>query len=82
MVWNTSQSALYNAPRRCVERKACAEQKRVKEPEAPRPCPPKKQRKGMLDDGDTVLLLVLLYILMREKSDQSLIMALLFAMLM
>lgn len=79
MVWNTTQSALYNAERCCERKVPCAEEKRA---DTPRPRAPKNKQKGLFDDGDTLLLLVLLYILMRENSDQSLIMSLLIAMLM
>ena len=82
MVWNTTQSALYK-PERCCDKRAarvkCAEEKRA---EAPRRGAPQNKRKGLFDDGDTLLLMVLLYILVREKCDQTLILSLLIALLM
>ena len=82
MVWNTTQSALYRTGRCCDKRAVrtkCAEEKRA---EAPGRRDKPQKRKSLFDDGDTLLLMVLLYILVREKSDQTLIMALLIAMLM
>ena len=82
MVWNTTQSALYGTERRCDKRAARTEHAEKKRVEAPKQCAQPKDRKSLFDDGDTLLLLALLYILIREKSDQTLIMALLIAMLM
>lgn len=89
MVWNTTQSARYNSER-CCERKALrtevprAEErhKDANRAETPRQSAAPKRSKGLFDDGDTLLLLVLLYILVKEKTDQTLIMSLLIAMLM
>ena len=79
MVWNTTQSSLYKA-QRCPERRtACGKERRA---DPPRQSTAPKKSKGLLDDGDTLLLLALLYILVREKSDNTLIFALLIAMLM
>ena len=95
MVWNTTQSALYKAeccrdkraPRAVRSERAkerCAKERRAGERHAdvPKQCAPQKKRKSLFDDGDTLLLLVLLYILVREKSDQTLILSLLIALLM
>ena len=79
MVWNTTQSALYKAERGCDKRTEHAKEKRS---DGHRKRSPNNSRKGLFDDGDTLLLLVLLYILSREKSDQPLIMSLLIALLM
>lgn len=76
MVWNTAQSAEYEANRRF--------EKPVEE-RCTRECPrrpPKPANKGLFDDGDTLLLFALIIILAREKSDQSLIFALLIALMM
>ena len=89
MVWNTTQSARYNA-QCCCERKAPRAEKRRSEearPDEPRSDASRrstapKSHGGLFDDGDTLLLLVLLYILVREKCDQNMITALLIAMLM
>ena len=90
MVWNTTQSALYNAEccrGRCAPRAARHErtkERRTEERHAdvPKQCAPQKKRKSLFDDGDTLLLMVLLYILVKEKSDQTLILSLLIALLM
>ena len=79
MVWNTTQSARYNAER-CCERKAPRAEERHTDP--PRRNTAPNRSKGLFDDGDTLLLMLLLYILVREKTDQTLIMSLLIAMLM
>lgn len=75
MVWNTTQSAMYEAECRCGK---CTEEERAGDR---RECPQKKRR-GLFDDGDTLLIFALLIILMREKSDQKLIFSLLIALLM
>ena len=82
MVWNTTQSALYKAEYRCdrrAPRAECAEERRA---DAPKRQARQKKSKSLFDDGDTLLLMVLLYILVREKCDQTLILSLLIAMLM
>ena len=87
MVWNTTQSARYNTEC-CRERKCTADRKTRSEtfqpppPPPPRPSAQQHKRCSPFDDGDTLLLMVLLYILVREKTDQTLIMSLLIAMLM
>ena len=90
MVWNTTQSALYKAEC-CRDKRAprAARSERTKErraeekhADAPKQCAPRKKSKSLFDDGDTLLLMVLLYILVREKSDQNLILSLLIALLM
>lgn len=75
-VWNTTQSAQYEAERCCDEH---IEEKRADDR---RKCSSKVTRKGIFDDGDTLLMFALLMILMRESSDQKLIFSLLIAMLM
>ena len=82
MVWNTTQCALYRTERRCGRRADCKKRSEEKRVEEPQRCAPAKKSKSLFEDGDTLLILVLLYILMREKSDQTLIMALLIALLM
>lgn len=95
MVWNTTQSSLYEAEnarggeywREVPLRKRCEPPREAPcgsscEPvrEAPREKPCRKRpeaRRGLFDDSDTILILGLLIILMREKSDQKLILALL-----
>ena len=78
IVWNTTQSSQYQAEC-CPERRTYRNKKYADPPR--RSAKPKKS-KGLLDDGDTLLLLALLYILVREKCDNTLIFALLIAMLM
>ena len=79
MVWNTTQSSLYKAEH-CSERRSACDKERRADP--PRRNTAPKRSKGLLDDGDTLLLLALLYILVREKCDNTLIFALLIAMVM
>lgn len=79
MVWNTTQSALYEAEHRCDRRSRRTGERRA---DAYRTGDRQKKRGGLFDDGDTLLMLVLLYILSREKCDNTLIMSLLIAMLM
>lgn len=51
------------------ERSAC---------KAPRgDCPPKPVNRGLLEDSDTLIILALIMLLMREKADSKLIFALL-----
>ena len=76
MVWNTTQSATYEAERRCDK---CTEEERAGDR---RLCPPQKKRMSLFDDGDTILIFALILFLMREKSDQKLIFSLLIALLM
>ena len=77
MVWNTTQSALYEAPEhRCDN---FAEERRGGD--QPRRSPQSK-RKSLFDDGDALLIFALIMILMREKSDRKLIFSLLIALLM
>lgn len=47
-----------------------------------RVCSPSPAKKGLFDDGDMLLIIGLLMILMREKADQKLLFALLLVMLM
>ena len=82
MVWNTTQSALYRSERCCDKRAVRAGYAAEKRSEAPRRSAQPKKSKGLFDDGDTLLMLVLIYILVREKCDQNLILPLLIAMLM
>ena len=82
MVWNTTQSALYKAEHRCDRRAPRAGYTEERRAEAPKRHTAQKKRKSLFDDGDTLLLMVLLYILVREKSDQTLILSLLIALLM
>lgn len=87
MVWNTTQSALYKAEH-CSERREPRSYERrtsragERRGGAPRRSSAPQRGKSLFDDGDTLLLMVLLYILVREKSDQTLILSLLIAMLM
>ena len=91
MVWNTPQSAVYKSERH-VERcnaddlgeahahrhdSACANPT-----DTCRVCSPSPAKKGLFDDGDMLLIIGLLMILMREKADQKLLFALLLVMLM
>lgn len=78
-VWNTTQSAQYEAERCCDEHDEHTEENRADDH---RKCSSKVTRKGIFDDGDTLLMFALLMILMRESSDQKLIFSLLIAMLM
>lgn len=90
MVWSVTQSAEYSRdfdderdneadfreePPRCD---------RVRHEEPPREvpkCPPKPQSRGLLDDSDTLIILALIMLLMREKADSKLIFALLLVIL-
>lgn len=40
-------------------------------------CPPKPMKNGLLEDSDTLMILALIMLLMREKADSKLIFALL-----
>lgn len=83
MVWKTTQpAALYEAERCCSERIAHTENVREKRTDSHRRSSQNNNQKSLFDDGDTLLLMVLLYILVKEKSDQTLILSLLIAMLM
>ncbi len=89
MVWSTTQSSRYGGEREgegwSRPGKICEEEEREPFREAPPKAPCKKRSpalSGLFDDSDTLLILGLLMILMREKSDQKLIFALLFTLLM
>lgn len=82
MVWSTTQSAEYSQDR--VE----AQPERRERPERPnrekpsRPashdkCPPKPAGRGIFEDSDTLIILALIMLLMRENADSKLIFALL-----
>lgn len=95
MVWNTTQSSLYEAENarggeywgEVARAKQCTAPREARcgpSCEPPRaasrekPCQKHSEaRRGLFDDSDTLLILGLLIILMREKSDNKLIMALL-----
>ena len=77
MVWNTTQSALYEAE---YDRRSPRAEERRAVP--PRKGAQPKKCKSLFDDGDTLLLLLLLYILVKEKCDQTLIFSLLIAILL
>lgn len=79
MVWSTTQSAQYEAEHRCGRRAPRTENR---PDDTPRRHDRGNKRKGLFDDGDTLLLLILLYILAKEKTDQTLTMSLLIALLM
>lgn len=97
MVWSTTQSSLYEAeraraPREC-EREAAREYPRESECNFARDVPHSRPcnrssgnvpaaGRGLFDDGDTLLILGLLMILMRERSDQKLILALVAVLLL
>lgn len=84
MVWNTTQSALYKPECRCAKehRAARAEKKPNRPDNGGHKRSENVKSRGLLDDGDTLLMLMLVYILVKEQSDNSLIFALLIAMLM
>lgn len=87
MVWSTTQSSRYGEDR---EGEGWSRPGKIDEECEPfREATPKAhcQKRspapsGLFDDSDTLLILGLLIILMREKADQKLIFALLFALIM
>ena len=81
MVWNTTQSALYK-PECCYAKEHRAEKKPHRPDNGGHRRSEGGKSRGLLDDGDTLLMLMLVYILVKEQSDNSLIFALLIAMLM
>lgn len=86
MVWSTTQSAEYSRDFDDNEddfREPCRDEPPCRE-ESPRDipkCPPKPQPRGLLDDSDTLIILALIMLLMREKADSKLIFALLLVIL-
>lgn len=91
MVWSTTQSAEYSRdfddneddfreepPRRD---KAHLDEPPREQPRNIPKNPPKPQSRGLLDDSDTLILLALIMLLMREKADSKLIFALLLVIL-
>lgn len=87
MVWSTTQSAEYsrdledNEDNLREEREPCREEPPQREKpcrEAPK-CPPKPR--SLFDDSDTLVILALIMLLMREKADTKLILALLLVIL-
>lgn len=82
MVWNTRQSATYQTECCFDKRAEHGEEVRGK----PRSVNCAEQRapvsKGLFDDGDMLLVLGLLMILMRENADRKLLFALLLAVIM
>ena len=88
MVWSTTQSAEYsrdpnnNEDDLREERKPRRDKACLDEPPRGAPkCPPKPQARGLLDDSDTLIILALIMLLMREKADSKLIFALLLVIL-
>lgn len=82
MVWSVTQSAEYSRDNDDNE-----DDPREQAPcrgETPRDIlksPPKSQSRGLLDDSDTLIILALIMLLMREKADSKLIFALLLVIL-
>lgn len=82
MVWSTTQSAEYSRDfddneDDFREEPPCREDSPRDIPK----CPPKPQPRGLLDDSDTLIILALIMLLMREKADSKLIFALLLVIL-
>lgn len=91
MVWSTTQSAMYSRDDEDdLREEDCGTEPCPEEPprrEAPPrdiprgECPQKPANRGLLEDSDTLIILALIMLLMREKVDSKLIFALLLVIL-
>lgn len=81
-VWSTTQSAEYSRDFDDDEEDFREEPPcREKSPRDISKCPPKLPTRSLLDDSDTLIILALIMLLMREKADTKLIFALLLVIL-
>lgn len=80
MVWSTTQSAEYSRDNENNEEDICEKPRREPPREIPK-AQPRPQNRGLLDDSDTLMILALIMLLMREKANFKLIFALLLVIL-
>lgn len=74
MVWNTTQSSQYET--------VCKAQPEREKCDVPPKRSPNEIKKNLFEDGDMLLIIVLIMILSREKSNNTLIFSLLIAMML